>query len=130
MGREHARDKDSCLTVQERCDYRSRIGDLQWIAGSSRPDLAAPASFSQAGKPTVTDYVEVVPIDANELNVVTYADALFANAEGAKSQGGLLVVAADKQALSGRSACSVLDWRSHRIPRCHTLDAERGSMCG
>ena len=140
---ERGRDKMDILTPEERMEFRSGTGDLQWLAGASRPDAAAPTSLLQSGSPTVADFkalvklierikatprigVKVRPLKLKDLILVAYGDSSFANAKGSKSQGGLLVIATTRRALFGRAPGSLLEWRSHRIPRStrSTLSSE------
>ena len=49
LSRERAGQKTEPLTAEEHGLFRSCIGDLQWIAGASRPDASAPTSLLQNG---------------------------------------------------------------------------------
>ena len=61
---------DSELTAAELTELRSGRGCLQWLAGQSRPDLAAAVSLSQVPKPTVATLLNV-----NKLLTVAYKTA-------------------------------------------------------
>ena len=58
--------------------------------------------------------------------VLSYGDSSWANAEGSKSQEGLIVVLTSKAVTKASAACSPMDWRSCRTRRvCRsTLAAE------
>eukprot|EP00971_Amphidinium_carterae_P333108 6467635-Amphidinium_carterae.2 len=43
------------LPPEELTEFRSATGVLQWLAGSTRPDLAAPTSLLQSSSPTWGD---------------------------------------------------------------------------
>ena len=99
-------------------EFRSGIGSLQWMAGTTRGDIAADTSLLQ--KPpnqlTIADLAEVngvlryvratsdayyklIPIDFDDMLLIAYGDSAWANAPGGKSQGGLLVAATSKKVL-------------------------------
>ena len=40
-------------------EYQSGIGSLQWLAGQSRPDIAAATSLAQESSPTVKNLIEI-----------------------------------------------------------------------
>ncbi|CAE7733615.1 GIP [Symbiodinium sp. CCMP2592] len=130
-------------------EYRSGIGSLQWLASTTRPDVAADVSLIQRAVSdlTVSDLLEinavlryiratndsgykVTSIPLEELVFVAYADSGFGNAPNNRSQGGLLVVATDKQVLSESRPDSILEWKSFRHQRVlrSTLAAEAASL--
>eukprot|EP00971_Amphidinium_carterae_P350074 6491366-Amphidinium_carterae.1 len=127
---------DETLNSAELGNYRSVVGSLQWLAGSSRADLAAPTSLLQTGSPQKqhmrglcttlkqaksTEEIGVVfrSLDCSQAMICAYSDASFANAEAHRSQLGLLLTMVSSEALNavGEHPCSVLDWRSHRSRR-------------
>ena len=135
------------LSPEEITELKSCSGALQWIAGQSRPDVAAGTSLAKKSDEELTitelkkvyeliDYaratdqagicVRALPLSFDETIVVSYADSSYANAPGGKSQGGYLVCLAERQALTGNGAGSMLDWRSGRVKRVvrSTLAAE------
>ena len=94
---------------------RGVLGELNWLVGGSRPDLAASCSLMQQRvvNSTVEDLVNVnkivsmvtdfsgleiriKPINVTELEFVTWSDASFANAAEKKSQGGYIVCATQR----------------------------------
>ncbi|CAE7664233.1 GIP [Symbiodinium sp. CCMP2592] len=130
-------------------EFRSGIGSLQWLAGTTRGDIAADTSLIQ--KPpkdlTVADLkevngvlryvkatsdatVKIVPIELSKLVFVAYGDSGFANAPNSKSQGGLVIVATDKEVLHQVRPASLLEWKSYRHQRVlrSTLAAEASAL--
>ena len=98
-------------------EFRSGIGSLQWMSGTTRGDISADTSLLQKSPKdlTVGDLQEVnsvlkyvratkdaffriIPIPFEELVIVTYGDSGFADAPGGKSQEGLVVTATDRRA--------------------------------
>ncbi|OLP93808.1 hypothetical protein AK812_SmicGene24243 [Symbiodinium microadriaticum] len=130
-------------------EFRSGIGSLQWLAGTTRGDIAADTSLLQ--KPpsqlTVADLVEVnnvlryvratrdacykvIPISFDDMLLIAYGDSAWANAPGGKSQGGLVVAATSKSVLQVPQRASLLEWKSYRHQRVlrSTLAAEAASL--
>ena len=131
------------LTPQERSEFRSVTGCCQWVATSSRPDLAAVTSLAQSGQPTIHDlkalYAAVKhlhatptkgvlfrPLPWSNLTVVAYGDSSWANAPDLRSQTGYVVCLTTNDALTGRAPASVFEWKSQRTRRVvrSTLAAE------
>ena len=133
------------LDAQDLGEFRSVSGCLQWLAGQTRPDVAAVVSLcSKGAKSTYEDlqnmYAAVdhlhatkeqgivlrsVPISYATM-LVTFADSSWANAEGHASQHGSLILLADPKAKDVISPGLLLDWKSSRSSRvCRsTLAAE------
>ena len=112
-------------------DYRSSIGSLQWLAGNSRPDVAADCSLLQ--KPydqlTIADLKEVhrtlryvratasagyvlnaIPLDnIDDLLFLSFGDAAWANAPGGRSQAGMLILLTTRAVLSSTSPTSICE---------------------
>ena len=130
-------------------EFRSGIGSLQWLAGTTRGDLAADVSLLQKPpreltvgdlkeinrvlkyvRATAEAYFTVNPIPLSELIFVAYGDSGWANAPGNKSQGGLVVLATTKQCLETPQRASMLEWKSYRHQRVlrSTLAAEAASL--
>ena len=130
-------------------EFRSGIGSLQWMAGTTRGDIAADTSLLQ--KPpsqlTIADLAEVngvlryaratsdayyklIPIDFDDMLLIAYGDSAWAIAPGGKSQGGLLVAASSKKVLQVPQRASLLEWKSYRHQRVlrSTLAAEAASL--
>ena len=130
-------------------EFRSGIGSLQWMAGTTRGDLAADVSLLQ--KPpkdlTVQDLKEVNqvlkyvratansnfrinPMSVDDLVFVCYGDSGWANAPGNKSQGGLVILITSKRCLFETCPASLVEWKSFRHQRVlrSTLAAEAASL--
>ena len=127
---------DPTLTAEEMTEFRSCCGSLQWLAGQTRPDIASAVSLSSKGLETKIDdlkrlyrlisYVKAtsdqgivlkpINLDSNTM-VVSYGDCSWANAEGMKSQEGIIVVLSSAECLEGRSRCIPVDWKTCRTPR-------------
>eukprot|EP00971_Amphidinium_carterae_P351190 6491962-Amphidinium_carterae.1 len=126
-------------------EFRSLVGCLQWLSGGSRADLSASTSLLQSGNPTRAQLrglqqtvqfaqqtsstgARFYPIPLQDIILVGYADASFNNADGHKSQLGMVIVAAHRDILRpGTEAdVSLIDWKSHRSRRVtrSTLSAE------
>ncbi|CAE7765834.1 GIP [Symbiodinium sp. KB8] len=130
-------------------EFRSGIGSLQWLSSTTRGDVAADVSLIQRPPKelTVADLKEVnsvlryvkatseamfrvVHVNLDTLVFVAYGDSGFANAPNNKSQGGLVVVATDRQALQEPCDASLLEWKSYRHQRVlrSTLAAEASAL--
>ena len=142
-------DPEEKLNKESLSDFRSAIGSLQWLAGTTRPDLAADASLLQRSvselthgdlqqanqalkyvKATADAHIKIRPFEFNDLIIVGYGDSAFANAPGNKSQGGCIITATTSKALEGEDLASLLLWRSFRHQRVlrSTLAAEAASL--
>ena len=137
--------KDPLLTENEKKDYRSLSGCLQWLASQARPELCPAVSLSNHGNETtihdlktLQDALEFaqqtpskgiifqdIPVDKDSV-IVTFTDASWNNAACSTSQLGVLVVLTTPQVTERSQRASILDWRSCRSPRvCRsTLAAE------
>eukprot|EP00435_Cladocopium_sp_Y103_P039387 s1919_g10.t1 len=130
-------------------EFRSGIGSLQWLAGTTRGDLSAYVSLLQKrhSELTVADLIElnrvlkyvratatatvrIYPFDIDSLVFVAYGDSGFGNAPGGKSQGGYVVLVTDKEVLNGEREASLVDWKSYRHQRAlrSTLAAEAAAL--
>eukprot|EP00435_Cladocopium_sp_Y103_P047493 s529_g14.t1 len=105
------------------------IGSLQWMSGTTRPDIAADVSLLQKGreelntddlnevnkviryvKATPDAGIRIAPIQPDDMILVAYGDSGFGTAPGNKSQGGFVIVATTTSALTEKTPCSVLEW--------------------
>ena len=130
-------------------EFRSGIGSLQWMAGTTRGDLAADTSLLQKPpkeltvgdlkevnkvlkyvRATANAYYKVNPLDLKDLVFIAYGDSGWANAPGNKSQGGLVTLATSKRCLEEPCKASLLEWKSYRHQRIlrSTLAAEAASL--
>ena len=135
------------LTTDERTEFRSVIGSLQWVGSMCRPDVTADTSLLQSGdvrvqdlvdaektlqylRATAADGITVVPIPLDKLAIVPFTDASWGNAPGGRSQAGMLICACHEDVLTSGSRASVLEWKSHRLKRStrSTLGSEAASM--
>ena len=126
-------------------EYRSGIGSLQWLAGTTRGDISADVSLIQKPpkdllvsdlleinavlryvRATQDSFVRLHPVNLTNLLFICYGDSGWGNAYGGKSQGGLLVVATDDSVYTEPRPGSILEWKSYRHQRVlrSTLAAE------
>ena len=136
---------DDLLTPEERAEFRSVAGSLQWLCGQSRPELSPAVSLSNKGletrtsdlknlfdavdyaKETSTNGISIMDVPLNKASVImTYADSSWANADRCRSQFGTLALLTTTRALTATSPGTLLDWKSGRSARvCRsTLAAE------
>lgn len=126
------------VTESERTSLRAAIGQLNWIAGMSRPDLSFDVCqlSSLVKNATVSDMIYankvikraqteplslLVPsLDLSQSKIVTFADASYNNLPEGGSQGGNVIF------LSDGKRSTPLQWSSARIKRVvrSTLAAE------
>eukprot|EP00971_Amphidinium_carterae_P105218 2083578-Amphidinium_carterae.2 len=128
------RESEVLSTPQELSEFRSVTGSLQWLAGSTRPDLSAATSLLQGPSPSVpalralyehTEYAQqtadcgivVNKIDLTRACFVAYGDSSFTDASECKSQAGLMVILVDQCVLREAQSETLFDWKSHRTRR-------------
>ena len=136
------KENTSPITEEEREMLRSVIGKLNWLAISTRPDLAFDVcELSTSLKKGTVEllmkankvvkkakynkvFLHFPSLDLENLVVRCYADASFANLPDGGSQGGLYV-----ELVSG-SQSAPIEWQSKRLSRTprSTLAAETISM--
>ena len=140
---------DPRLSGDEMKDYRSCAGSLQWLAGTTRPDISSTIWLSNLGQENgpqqlkdlfdCIDYVKdtsdagltFLGLPLNYATVVIcYSDSSWANAPGGKSQMGVLVALTTPDCQESVTRASVIDWRSSRSPRVtrSTLASEANAM--
>ena len=138
-------DLDQLLNDDQKAEFRSIAGCLQWISGQTRPELAAVNSLANHGsKTTLADLRDlyqavdfaretkedgfIIPdVPLNKATVVlAYSDASWANAEQSRSQCGVLIVLCSTTVLQKTVPAMIVDWKSCRYQRvCRsTLAAE------
>ena len=124
-----SRDQSEPVTDKERKLLRAAVGQLNWLAGISRPDLSfdvcqLSTRISQATIRDLIDankvirrakqdqyYVTFSPFNLKTLEILAYWDASFKNLPRGGSQGGNIIFLTD-----GSKSCP-LQWSSTRIKR-------------
>ena len=127
-------DSNSPLTEAERTQYRSVVGQLNWVAGISRSDISfsvceASTKFKNV---TVADiYVNKIirnvkstkncikfpRLDLKTLQLKLFTDASFNNFPNRGSQGGQIIFI-----IEGNSNSCPLYWNSSKIKKSFTLN--------
>ncbi|CAE7665208.1 GIP [Symbiodinium sp. CCMP2592] len=129
-------DLTQVLDPQQRGEFRSLAGCLQWLSGQSRPELSAVNSLANHGAQTtlgdLRDLYEAVDfarktkeygfvvqdVPLNRATVIlAYSDASWANAQESRSQCGALVVLCHASVLQKQVPAMVVDWKSSRSQR-------------
>ena len=107
------KEKNSLLSNEEKTSYRSAVGQLNWVAGPSRPDIGfsvceSSTKFKQA---TVADVLYVNKIiknlknsknainfpqlNLNNIKLQLFTDAIFNNLPNGGSQAGQIIFLTD-----------------------------------
>ena len=125
-----ALNKDRPLNASEMSMLRSTIGQLNWLACITRPDIAfdVSAASSNVRKATVADIININKIitkvqndkcivrfpklNLSSIKLISYSDASFNNLPKAGSQGGYIVFLADDE-----NNCCPIEWKSNKIKR-------------
>ena len=118
------------LSPEETIEFRSCNGSIQWLAGQTRPDVAAGVSLANKGTETTIEklknlyklmaYLKATDesgIVLEETLILSYGDCSWANARGLKSQEGIVVVLTIPSSLDGHGQCMMVDWKTTRTPR-------------
>ena len=150
------KDRDSKVELSpfEKTKCRGLLGALQWPGGQGVPSLTASTSIiaselaggngetMAALNKTLRFAKETskyplkfpkVATDFKDLCVLCFCDAAFGVRKDLASQGGFLILLADKQVLHGKKVkYSILSWKSFKLPRvCRSsLSAESQAMAG
>lgn len=139
ISRERTGQKDSPLTDGERADFRALLGQLNWVATHTRPDIAfevcqLSVSCRSAvigdllrlnkviGQARTCNLKMFFPkLDRRSWYLECYSDASFGNLPDGGSQGGFVVFLRDAEG----SRCPIF-WQSRKIKRVvkSTLAAE------
>ena len=126
-----ASQKSSKLTTAEESDYRSLVGQLNWIATQTRPDVAFDTCelSTAAQSATVENILKLNKllrwVKENPLKIIfprftslrnctleCFTDAAFGNLNGGYSQGGFIIFLKD----NFEQTCPIA-WQSRKIQR-------------
>ena len=140
LSRQRSAQRSSHLEKGESDEFRSLLGQLNWLATQTRPDIAfdvceLSTSLSRATveevlrankvlkriqqRPVMLKFCELE--EPEQLNIECYSDASFGNLQGGGSQGGYIVFLADN-----RGCKCLVSWQSRKVRRVvkSTLAAE------
>ena len=130
--------RESELSAQETTLLRGIGGALLWVGREGRPDVGAACAMAMSWpktgptidhicqankvvaelKATPEVCIRILPIPLADGMWMAACDAALANAEENKSQGGFLVMFAEKKIMNEEIAkISVNSWKSHRLKR-------------
>ena len=143
LSKERLAQRTETITDEEKSFYRGAIGQLNWVAGTSRPDIsfAVCEASTKVNNATVADllrinktikklkstpsYIKFPRLDLRSLNIKVFTDASFNNLPNGGSQGGQIVFLCDDN-----NKCCPLSWNSSRIRRVvrSTIGAETLSL--
>ena len=140
ISHQRSRNKLSELSEKEKGEYRAILGQLNWIATQTRPDIAFDVCELSVGynNATVADILQLNKVirrvtsdnvrlhfpmlqTISHCSLECYSDASFANLPGSGSQGGFIIFLQD----STGARCPIV-WQSRKIRRVvkSTLAAE------
>ena len=138
ISQQRIQEQEQVITKQERKELRSAVGKLNWLSGTTRPDLSfsvgqisfaktanvknivkANKVISQA-KSSQTDVLFPKLKSIEEARIVVFTDASLMNLDDGGSQGGHIIFLTD-----GVDCCPIT-WQSRKIKRIvrSTLAAE------
>ena len=130
ISRERANDNKLPITKMEYKELRSVCGQLLWVSSQTRPDIAYQTCVASNSTSAATigdlknvnkamNYMKKNPLtliypklDLNDLNIVVFCDAAYANLRDGSSQGAHLVFLASRNG----KVCP-LAWQSKKIKR-------------
>ena len=133
------RSRSDDLTPEERKEYRSIVGQLNWVATQTRPDILFEVCMlsSRFDSARIEDLMHANKVirkvkasavtlkfsnlQENQLSIECYSDASFGNLKDGGSQGGYVIFISDTDG----NRCPV-SWQSKRVRRVvkSTLAAE------
>ena len=140
ISRRRMQEKSSELSSAEKSEFRTSIGQLNWVATQTRPDIAYDICelSVKANKGTISDLLKLNKVIGRVTNdpfkihfprmesfqscsLECYSDASFANLADSGSQGGLVIFLQDSRGVK----CPIY-WQSRKIRRVvkSTLAAE------
>ena len=137
-------EKHTPLNPDQQTLLRSKLGQLNWLANVSRPEISFDVCFLSGKQKdaTIEDLISInklitkvknnrsfllyPSLDLNNSYIVVYADASFGSLPNGGSQGGQIVFLCDKYQRS-----SPIGWNSSRLRRVvrSALGAETLSFC-
>lgn len=137
------REPDNLLSTAEVSNFRSIVGQLNWVSGITRPDIAFEVCSASAKNisPTVRDATTInktvkrlkhdncqllfPAMTPNKVVLTFHTDASFNSLPNGGSQGGQLIFLNDDE-----GNCCPIAWNSSRIKRVvrSTLAAETHSL--
>eukprot|EP00913_Durusdinium_trenchii_P032024 g29993.t1 len=137
------------LSMEEQTEFPSLTGSIQWLAGQTRPELAAWVSLANKGKDTgpaelaqlysTLDYAREHADDGltfqdvainRATTIVGYADSSWANAAQCASQQGCIVLLTTPHCTQVVTKGNIVDWRSNRSSRvCRSTLAAESIAC-
>ena len=135
--------KSDEVSVKDKTNYRSVVGQINWIATQTRPDVAYDVCelSSAFGHTCVGDVIKANKVvkkvkdnpvslwfgkvKLDECMLICYSDAAFGNLNDNGSQGGHIIFLKDREG----NSCPIV-WRSRRVRRVvkSTLAAETLSL--
>ena len=143
LSNERLKEKNSLLSREEKTAYRSAVGQLNWVAGISRPDISfsvceASTKFKQATVADVlyvnkiiknvknsTNEIRFLQLNLNNIELQLYTDASFNNLPNGGNQAGQIIFLTDDK----NNTCP-LYWNSSKIKKLarSTIAAETLSL--
>ena len=132
-------DKSRLLADVEKSILRGALGQLNWLAGITRPEVSFSVSeiSSRIGSATVADifavnrtikfvknttgYIKIPNLDLKTLKIIAFSDSSFNNLNNGNSQGAYIVFMSDIN-----NSCCPISWSSNKVKRVvrSTLAAE------
>ena len=142
------KEKNSLLSNEKKTSCRSAVGQLNWVAGISRPDISFPVcepstKFKQFNSSRCTisqqynrkcknskNEIRFPQLNLNNIKLQLFSDASFNNLPNGGSQAGQIIFLTD-----AKSNTCPLYWNSSKIKRvakstiaAETLSLQKGVM--
>ena len=130
LDKKQSSDKNRMLTDEERTLLRGALGQLNWLAGMSRPEISFSVSdvSSRIRSSVIADimlinkvikfvkntsgFITIPKLDIRSVKIASFSDASFNNLHDGGSQGGYAVFLYDKYNKS-----AIISWSSNRVKR-------------